>query len=189
LTHHPERWDLAETLDGGYELLPILTPFYLVPGLNGVRGRAGGGVDYAETKGVYQDRGWIFLPTNVIEGGYLREFQAERGKVYADRWTTPRSLGGTRRIVWEKDTEGYNSFRRGLVEDGTIKKPDPLVYDFLVEQYKRRIQNELSKGHLPHVIKSIAANEEKKEALIEIKKTKKPTKKKIKKAPVAEKGA
>jgi len=189
LTHHPERWQLAETADGGYEILPILTKFLLRPGLNGVRARPSGGIDYSETRGIYQDRGWVFLPATVIEGGYLREYQARGGKVYADRWTTPRSLGGGSRVVWDIDHTGYNDFRRGLVESGTIGKPDPLIFDFLVAQYSRRIQYEQQKGHLPHVQKSIEANEEKKEALIEIKKTKKPTRKRNKKAPPAEKGA
>jgi len=187
LTHHPERWQLEKTDEGGYEILPILTKFLLRPGLNGVRARPSGGIDYSETRGIYQDRGWIFLPATVIDGGYLREYQATRGKVYADRWTTPRSLGGGSRVVWDIDAKGYNDFRRGLVESGTIAKPDPLIFDFLVAQYNRRIQYEQQKGHLPHVQKSIEANEEKKEALIEIKKTKKPTKKKTKKAPLDEK--
>ncbi len=189
LTHHPERWQLEKTAEGGFELLPILTKFLLRPGLNGVRARPSGGIDYSETRGIYQDRGWVFLPATAIEGGYLREYQARGGKVYADRWTTPRSLGGGSRVVWDIDHEGYNDFRRGLVENGTIAKPDPLIFDFLAAQYSRRIQYEQQKGHLPHVAKSIEANEEKKEALIEIKKTKKPTKKKTKKAPAAEKGA
>lgn len=189
LTHHPERWQLEKTDEGGYEILPILTKFLLRPGLNGVRARPSGGIDYSETRGIYQDRGWVFLPATVIEGGYLREYQAKRGKVYADRWTTPRSLGGGSRVVWDIDHKGYNDFRRGLVESGTIGKPDPLIFDFLVAQYSRRIQYEQQKGHLPHVQKSIEANEEKKEALIEIKKTKKPTRKRTKKAPPAEKGA
>lgn len=187
LTHHPERWQLVETDEGGYEMLPILTKFLLRPGLNGVRARPSGGIDYSETRGIYQDRGWIFLPTDIIKGGYLREYQGRGGKVYADRWTTPRSLGGGSRVVWDIDHKGYNAFRRGLVEDGTIAKPDPVIYDFLLAQYTRRIQYEQQKGHLPHVGKSIAKNEEKKEALIEIKKTKKPTKRKTKKAPPAEK--
>ena len=187
LTHHPERWQLVETDEGGYEMLPILTKILLRPGLNGVRARPSGGIDYSETRGIYQDRGWIFLPTDIIKGGYLREYQGRGGKVYADRWTTPRSLGGGSRVVWDIDHKGYNAFRRGLVEDGTIAKPDPVIYDFLLAQYTRRIQYEQQKGHLPHVGKSIAKNEEKKEALIEIKKTKKPTKRKTKKAPPAEK--
>ena len=187
--HHPNQWDLLATADG-YELLPKLTKFQILPGLNGVKMRPGGGVDYALAKSNYKEVGWLFVENDAIEGGYLREFDGVGGRVYQDRWTTPRRLGsGARsRVIWDIDLDGYNAFRRGLVDSGVIPNPDPAALDFKIALLEKRSSRKLKNSHVPKVAKEIAEVEEKIAAVKEVKKTKKTTTKKKapKKKPAAD---
>ena len=181
--HHPNTWDLVETEDG-YEVLPILTKFQLVAGLNGVKLRPGGGVDSTAARASFMDQGWVFIDDKKIEGGYLREFEGVRGPIYVDKWTTPRVIGnGPRgRVIWDTDKEGYNAFRRSLLEDGTIEKPDPSALDWKIELLEKQIDRRVKSSHIPKIQKEVEKVTEQKEALIEAKKTKKTAVKK-KRAP------
>lgn len=177
--HHPNQWDILKTEDG-YEFLPILTKFQLLAGLNGVKIRPGGGIDYTLAKSNYTEQGWVFIENNAIEGGYLREFDGVGGPIYQDLWTTPRRLGnGSRaRVIWDTDLDGYNAFRRSLVESGAIPKPDPAALDFKIALLEKRSSRKLKNSHVEKVAKEIAEVEEKIEAVKEVKKTKKTTAKK-----------
>ncbi len=190
--HHPNTWDLMKTDDqGGYELLPALTKFQLIAGLNGVKHRPGGGIDSTAARASFLDRGWIFIDNKKGgEGGYLREFEGLQGRIYQDKWTTPRKLGGgiRARVVWDCDLEGYNAFRRSLMEDGTIPAPDESALDWKIELAEKRINRKIKDSHIPKVAQKMEEAQEEKEALIEAKATKttKPKTKKKTKAKKAE---
>ena len=186
--HHPNQWDLLESSDG-FELLPKLTKFQLIAGLNGVKSRPGGGVDATVARVAMMDKGWVFVDSEKGgDGGYLREFDGIRGLVYADKWATPRRLGGgtMARVVWDHDTAGFDAFRRSLLEDGTIKNPDNSILDFMITLKEKRIQRKTKTAHIPHVQKQIKEIEDEKEALETVKKTKKTKVKKAKKAKKAD---
>lgn len=175
--HHPNQWDVLETEDG-YELLPKLCKFNLIPGLNGIRLRPGGGADSAAARASFMDRGWVFID-NKKGGpdGYLREYDAVAGKIYVDKWTTPRKLGhGSRaKVLWDTDTEAFNDFRRSLLEDGTIEKPDDSALDFNLALIEKRIARKIKHAHVPQIQKEVEKAIDKKEAIKDVKKTKKTT--------------
>jgi hypothetical protein len=175
--HHPNQWDVLET-DDGYELLPKLCKFNLIPGLNGVRMRPGGGADSTAARAAFIDRGWVFIDNKKGGAdGYLREYDAASGKIYVDKWTSPRKLGhGARaKVLWDTDLEGFNDFRRSLVEDGTVEKPDAAALDFKVALLEKRISRKVKHSHIPQIQKEVEKAVEKKEAIETAKKTKKTT--------------
>jgi len=181
--HHPNTWDLVETADG-YEVLPILTKFQLVAGLNGVRLRPGGGVDSTAARASFMDQGWVFIDNKAVDGGYLRQFDGMSGPIYADKWSSPRVIGNSARgrVVWDTDQVGYNDFRRSLLENGTIEAPDPSALDWKIELLEKRIDRKTKLSHIPRVQKEVKKAADKKAALVEAKTTKKTTVKK-KRAP------
>ena len=172
--HHPNQWDVLDTPDG-YELLPKLTRFQLIAGLNGVRSRPGGGVDAALAKVAMCERGWVFVENDKIDGGYLREFDGITAPVYADKWSTPRRLGGgsRARVVWDHDAAGFDDFRRVLLADGTIAKPDPATLDFMIALREKRIGRKTNTAHIPHIARQVEAITEEKDAIKTAKTTKK----------------
>jgi hypothetical protein len=182
--HHPNQWDVLETEDG-YEVLPKLCKFNLIPGLNGIKMRPGGGADSTAARASFMDRGWVFID-NKKGGpdGYLREYDAISGKIYVDKWTTPRKLGhGSRaKVLWDSDTKGFNDFRRSLLEDGTIESPDDSALDFKLALIEKRIARKIKHAHVPQVQKQVDKITEKKEAIEQVKKTKKTTAPKRKRA-------
>ena len=152
--HHPNMWDLCKTADGKHELLPKLIQFQLVPGLNGIRSRRGGGYDTAMAKTIQQENGWVFIDSDTAgDGGYLREFDGYKGKIYKDKWSYPRQIGGgsRARVIWEYDLDGYNAWRRSLVEKGTIEKADPSTIDLKIELIQKRIERKSKFSHIPDV--------------------------------------
>ncbi len=180
--HNPNHWDLIETADG-FEILPMLTKFQFIPGLNGIKHRPGGGVDSTAARAAFMDQGWTFIENEKGgDGGYLREFDGYMGKIYVDKWSTPRSLGhGTRaRVVWDVDLKGYNDFRRSLIVDGSIEKPDPAALSWKIELLEKRIGRKVKSSHIPKIAKDLEAAQAKQAALNEITSTNK-TKVKTKK--------
>ena len=178
--HHPNQWDLLETEDG-YELLPKLCKFSLVAGLNGCRMRPGGGVDSTAARASFIDRGWVFIDNKKAgEAGYLREYDSIAGKIYVDKWTTPRKLGhGSRaKVLWDTDTESFNDFRRSLLKDGTVEKPDPAALDFKIALLEKRISRKVKNAHVPQIQQEVQKAADQKKAVTQIKKTKKTTAKK-----------
>ena len=173
--HHPNTWDLVETSDG-WEVLPMLTKFQLIPGLNGVKHSAGGAIDSTAARASFMDRGWTFIDNKAAgNDGYLREYEGSSGPIYVDKWSTPRTLGhgGRARVVWDSDVEGYNDFRRSLLESGIIAKPDPAALDLKIELLRKRVERKVKNAHIEHVAGQIKDAEEKKEALETAKATKK----------------
>tara|TARA_R110000751_G_scaffold145095_1_gene248761 strand:+ start:55 stop:717 length:663 start_codon:yes stop_codon:yes gene_type:complete len=183
--HHPNAWDCLDTGDG-YELLPMLTQFQLVPGLNGVQMRAGGGIDATNAKNSFSDQGFVFIANDDTStpGGYLREYDGRQGPVYTDKFTTPRKIGhGTfSKVIWDHDLEAFNTFRRGLISSGVVSNPDPSILEFQIALLDKRIARRVKSAHVPHIQKEVDAALSEKEALIEAKTTKKTTVKK-KRAP------
>jgi len=174
---HPEHWDIIETADG-YELLPMLTKFQFIPGLNGVKHLEGGGIDTTAARASFMDQGWVFISNETVEdGGYLRKFDGRNGSIYVDKWSTPRLMGhgGRARVIWETDKDGFNEYRRSLLFNGIIPQPDPAALDWKIELLEKRSARKVKNSHIPKVAKDIEKIEEKKEAVKAAKATKKTT--------------
>jgi len=173
--HHPSQWDLLT--DGkSYELLPKLTQFQLIAGLNGIKSRQGGGIEATLAKVAMMEKGWVFIEASKGgDSGYLREFDGIRGPVYSDRWTTPRRLGtGPKgKVIWDHDKANFDDFRRSLLKDGTIAVPEPSTLDFLITLKEKRVQRKTNTAHIPHIQRKVEELIEEKQALETIKSTKK----------------
>jgi len=183
--HHGDQWDLIETSQG-WELLPMLTQFQLMPGLNGVRHSPGGGIDSGAARASFMDQGWTFLANDTAgPDGYLREYAGASGSIFVDKWCSPRKLGNGKRakVIWESDLDGYNDYRRSLLESGRIAQPDPNALDFKIALLEKRIGRKIKNAHIPAIAKEIEKAVAKKEAIETAKATKKTTAPKRKRAP------
>jgi hypothetical protein len=171
--HNPNGWEMLETEEGGYEWLPRLKRFTLTPGVNGIAQDRRGGVDYRNAKSRFEQRGWTFIMPEDVPGGYMVEYEGRWGKVYADKWSHPRPLGAgdNAKILWDHDAEGFNDFRRSLVE--RLGPPDPSVIDFRETIQAKRVKRREREGHIP----SVAAHIEKETAKLAAIKASKPKRK------------
>ena len=166
--------------------LPVLRTFKMKPGLNGVRmGRNGPDISIAKAR--FEGDGWKILEYDAHEGGYLQKFDGINGPIFADVWTSPRTLGiGVHSsVLWEKDRDGFNDFRRSLVEKGIISPPDPAVIGAKARLQSKRAGRRINEAHIPHVAKKIDAEAKK----LEFMEGTKPKKKTRKAKPKATKAA
>jgi hypothetical protein len=101
----------------------------------------------------------------------LREFEGLQGKIYEDKWASPRKLGAgiQARVIWDRDLEGYNEFRRGLVADGTLPAPDDSALAWKLELVEKRINRKAKESHIPKVQQQLEKAQEEKEVLEEAK--------------------
>ncbi len=175
--HNPNGWEMIPTEDGDYEWLPRLKRFTLTPGVNGVKQDRRGGVDYLGAKSRFEQRGWTFIMPEDVPGGYVIEFAGRWGKVYVDKWSHPRALGvgDSAKIIWDRDTEGFNDFRRSLIE--RLGQPDPSVIDFRETLQTKRVKRRERELHIP----SVAAHVEKEVTKLEAIKASKPKRKRARK--------
>lgn len=154
LMHHPENWEIVETPTGEYEWLPRLKPLYLQAGINGVRSVRGGGVDDSAARLSYRDRGWTIIPRDL---GYVTKYPTARGQSSYLTWDTPHLMG--RKIVVRHDAEGYNTFRRSLVESGVIPTPAPEALEAVLHSLQSRINRAGKSIHIPGVKARVEADE------------------------------
>lgn len=145
LMHNPEGWEPVKLDDGGWEWLPVLKRLLIKPGVNGVRGGKGGADDSQARMG-YQDRGWTILSREL---GYIMRYPCKRGYSYYLTWDKPIKAG--KRLVVRHDAEGYNDFRRSLIEDGLISAPIPEVLVGVLESYQKQIDRNAKDIHIPTV--------------------------------------
>jgi hypothetical protein len=112
----------------------VLAKLRATPGVNGVD--KDGDTSGAETK--HRRDHWTVIPWEVIEGGYVTEYDGVRGPVRLSRWETPRMVAGS--VVLTSDEAGYHEFLRGLVASGVVRPPDPYTVDGLRERQRIRVQ-------------------------------------------------
>ena len=145
LMHSPQGWEPNKLEDGTWEWLPVLKRLLLKPGVNGVR-MAGGTIDDSQARIGYQDRGWTIIDRRL---GYVTRYPCRGGNSYYLTWDEPIKAG--RRLVVRHDAEGYNDFRRSLVEDGVISPPVPEVLAAILQDYHKQIDRNSKDVHIPIV--------------------------------------
>jgi len=145
LMHNPEGWEPVKREDGGWEWLPILKRLICKPGVNGVRGGRGG-IDDSQARVGFQDRGWTIIDRSL---GYITRYPCRKGYTYYLTWDKPVKAG--RRVIVRHDAEGYNAFRRQLVEDGIVKAPVPEVLYGILNQYEKKIERNAKDIHIPAI--------------------------------------
>jgi hypothetical protein len=145
---HPARW---QCIDG--EWLPVLAVMRATPGVNSVD--KDGDTSGAETK--LRREHWTVIPWDVVEGGYVTEYEGVRGPVRLSRWETPRMVAGS--VVLTSDEAGYREFLRGLVVSGVVRPPDPYTIDALRERQKLRVQENTKRaGSDPEALRRLEAD-------------------------------
>ena len=137
---HPNRWQF---LDG--EWLPVLSRLSQRPGAKNVT--KDGDTAHAET--LLRKGGWTVIPWDAVDGGYVTVYDGTRGAVHVSKWETPRQVGA--QVVMTTDQDGYRAFLRGLITDGYIAPPDPLVLEAMIEQQTQRVENNANRLHEPTV--------------------------------------
>ncbi len=158
LMHHPESWELNERSDGEWEWLPRLKPLFLTPGVNGVR-QLKGGVDDAGARIQVQEQGFQVLDRGL---GYVTKYPCRRGMSSYLTWDVPTLLG--KRLIVRHDGEGYTSWRRSLLEDGTIPAPQPEALEAILHELGQRIERGGKSIHIPGVKAEVEKNEKKRAA-------------------------
>jgi len=145
LMHNPEGWEPVQKEDGSWEWLPVLKRLLLKPGVNGVRGTRNG-LDDSRARISFQDRGWTIIDRSM---GYVTRYPCRRGWSYYLTWDHPIKAG--RRLVVRHDAEGYNEFRRELVEDGVVQAPLPEVLADVLRGHQKQIDRNSKDIHIPVV--------------------------------------
>lgn len=180
LMHNPQGWEPNKLDDGTWEWLPVLKRLMIKPGVNGVRGTRNG-VDDGQARMGYQDRGWTILPRDL---GYITRYPCRRGYSYYLTWDQPIKAGN--RLVVRHDAEGYNEFRRGLVESGAVPMPVPEVLIARLQDYQKQINRNAKDVHIPTVKAKVDAAQElidgAKKAAKDLAPKPKPTRRRTKKA-------
>tara|TARA_R100001244_G_scaffold124371_1_gene94179 strand:+ start:1623 stop:2288 length:666 start_codon:yes stop_codon:yes gene_type:complete len=146
LMHNPTSWEPVQMEDGEYEWLPILRPLILKAGVNGVRQLRGGALDDSAARLNFMDRGWTILPREL---GYIVRYPAKVGHSHYCRWDRPHVMGG--QVFLRRDEDEFNAFRRELVTDGTISRPEPEALEMILERMGHRIDRNASQIHIPSV--------------------------------------
>ena len=153
LGHYPTEWEMVET-ENGLEWLPRLKKLALVPGVNGVR-QTRNGVDDRIARTTYADRGWTLIPREL---GYVTAYPTTSGTTYLLTWDVPKRLGN--QCILKHDGPGYNAFRRSLIVDGIIERPDPDALEAITERLRRTISRNEKNAHLAGVADKLEADRE-----------------------------
>jgi hypothetical protein len=114
---HPARWGVFET-SHGYEVLPQLGKLKLDPGCNGVTNS--GNYDAALTHATRG--GWTVLEHDCVPGGYVRQYDTEKGLLHLSVWEHPKMSGG--RPIIATDEAGHHAFLRWVAAE-VLPPPDP----------------------------------------------------------------
>ena len=187
---HPNSWEVCAILnDDGrqktkeveedgktvralmFEWLPVLKKWFHMPGVNGVgTGRKGTkrpNLDRAILK--LAKEGWTRVPWNAFPGGYIVEFDGQRGVIYASVFMYPSVVGdgdkATLQWDWDhpesvasKKAIGYNDFRRSLVTRGIIPTLTRRTRKRVVDVAKNRAKRWHKFSHIPSVAERIENN-------------------------------
>ena len=162
---HPNSWDFIEYEDGTSEWLPLLKKWQQVPGVNGIKGLRGGGINETAAKSRFVDDGWIFIEPEACDwvdnepndSGYLRAIEGKYGTVWVDIWALPETIGAGRNatVTFSRDKDGFNEFRRQLLRRDIIPAIQPGVVKLYAKRQRRRADRKVSQIHNPIVAKHI----------------------------------
>jgi len=153
--HHPSHWHFIEG-----EWLPGMKKWRLNPGVGGVeKGRNG----YRQARTNLEMDGWTVISHDVPvvyhddqgqlvnDTGYLCSLRGRGGKVYTDVWHTPFILGAgrTARVDWGEgfDREGFNLWRKLLLERGIIARPNQAILANTVTIQRKRVDRCAAKAN------------------------------------------
>lgn len=179
--HAGTAWECAVMLDKDgkrvevngvpvYEILPSLRKFKIRPGVHGIRQgkHDGDGADWLGTRTRRESEGWVFIAPNALSGsvqafgepvpgGYVVQYNGQRGTIYADAWSAPVMRPGAKKITWIADNTGFAMFRRALIKQAIIAPPDRMVVDALIRVQEQRAGRRITDVHIPAVAVRVEA--------------------------------
>tara|TARA_R110000851_G_scaffold177077_1_gene323859 strand:- start:701 stop:1219 length:519 start_codon:yes stop_codon:yes gene_type:complete len=136
-----------------------------VPGINGIKGLRGGGISETAARAKYVDDGWIFINPEECEwldnqpndSGYLRAIEGKYGTVWVDIFAEPESIGAGNNasVVFSRDKEAYNDFRRELLNRGVVPAIQAGVVKLYSKRQRSRASRKISQIHNPMIAKHI----------------------------------
>lgn len=150
LTHSPFQWELVQTADDVFEWLPQFSMIYEMAGVNGVQ-QTPNGVDSTVARMKMQDQGHQILERDF---GYVARYPSKwGGYYYVLKWDVPKIIGT--KTFWNHDAEGYNTWRKLLVTEGIIDRPEIEILELKLADLERKIERRLKNQHIPEIKKEI----------------------------------
>ena len=150
--HSPTDWELV-----GDELLPVIKFQPLAPGTNGVRARKEPDPPDPALliSALQRDGNVVFTDLST----YNVEYDAAHGVAYFLRWDRVKIYDDGE---WEvhHDAEGFDAWRRSLVDDGVIPQPRARAVETLRRQGRRRREQAERHHHLPAAQRAAADAED-----------------------------
>lgn len=150
LTHSPFQWELVKTGDDVFEWLPTFSKINEMAGVNGVQ-QTPNGVDSTVTRMKMMEKGHQILER---EFGYVARYPSKWGGFYyALKWDVPKIIGT--KTFWNHDSDGYNAWRKLLITEGIIDKPEIEVIEMKMSNIETKIERRLKNQHIPEIKKEI----------------------------------
>lgn len=150
LSHHPFQWELVQTADDVFEWLPTFSKINEMAGVNGVQ-HTPSGVDSTVTRMKMSDKGHTILER---EFGYVTRYPSKQGGFYyAMKWDVPKIIGN--KTFWKHDEQGYNEWRKLLISEGIIERPEIEIIELKLNDIDRKIDRRLKNQHIPEIKKEI----------------------------------
>jgi len=146
LMHNPFQWELVNTADDVWEWLPQFSQLNEMAGVNGcIETRQG--VDSSHARLRFMEQGNIILDR---EFGYVTRYKTKfGGYYYCLIWDVPKVIGD--RVFWNHNIDDYNTWRKTLLEEGIIDKPEDEVIEVLLSNVDRRINRRVTQQHIPEI--------------------------------------
>jgi len=150
LSHHPFQWELVKTDDDVFEWLPTFSKINEMAGVNGVQ-QTPNGVDSTITRMKMSDKGHQVLER---EFGYVARYPSRHGGFYYTmKWDVPKMIGN--KTFWNHDEQGYNEWRKLLISEGVIDRPETEIIEMKLTEVDRKIERRLKNQHIPEIKKEI----------------------------------
>jgi len=150
LSHSPFQWELVKTDDDVFEWLPTFSKINEMAGVNGVQ-QTPTGVDSTITRMKMADKGHTILER---EFGYVARYPTRFGGFYyAMKWDVPKIIG--KKTFWNHDEQGYNAWRKLLISEGIIERPENEIIELKLADVDRKIERRLMNQHIPEIKKEI----------------------------------
>jgi hypothetical protein len=134
LAYHPDEW----MLDARGRLIPVLVQLSKAPGVCGVTADG----SFRAAKAAYEERGWVLLPHDVLDGqDYVALYRNRKGaRVHRTvfQYGYNDATGTTK---WGVDRKAYEAFITFLRRRGFIKQPRPQIVAGLLEATRETLKN------------------------------------------------
>ena len=146
LMHSAFQWELVNVGGDEWEWLPSFSHLNEMAGVNGCV-QTKQGVDSTHSRIKFMEQGYTILDR---EFGYVARYETKYGGFYYSlRFNIPKTIGD--RVFWRMNEAEWNDWRRALIEEGVIDKPEDEVIDLLLKNVERRINRRITQQHVPEV--------------------------------------